>query len=101
MCLAHDLAHFGKEFGIVHHAYFPRLLVLSVGGVDTAIQYLCHHLARYKLVLVLTDAATCHDGLHHLVLVLFCVCHFLVILRGACHEHCHEGGTEKNIYLHH
>ena len=51
--------------GIIHHAHLPRLLVHAAGRVDAALHDGLQLFTFNRLVGVLADAATRHDGLDH------------------------------------
>ena len=56
-----------EQLLILYHAQNPRLTVTATGGVDATLDQLGEFLVLYRLVEILTDRTSGHDGLGHWV----------------------------------
>ena len=56
-------------FGIIYHAYSPRLFIHAVGRIDTTFNNGLHSVSAHSLRLILTDAASRHDSFYCLIFI--------------------------------
>ena len=87
--IGHDGFEAIENSGIVDYADFPRLLVLSVRGVDAALDDSLEGLAGDGVGLIGSNAATLHDGGDCWVFVLRCLLWLLRRIVACCE--CNEG----------